>query len=129
MKFHEPTKGIGMRKLFTRMGYEVLLVDEFRTSCTCYECEGGSCEKFKMVQNPRPWKRNERPEVLRHGLLSCKNCKRLWNRDRNGSLNILRCAKAARCGESRPSYMIRGNNFSDARSAGTAQGEGLPTLV
>ena len=40
MKFLEPTKGVGMRRLFQRAGYEVLLVDEFRTSCTCFGCEG-----------------------------------------------------------------------------------------
>ncbi|KAH9254673.1 hypothetical protein BASA81_007440 [Batrachochytrium salamandrivorans] len=64
--------------------------------------------------------------VLRNGLLSCQNCKRLWNRDRNGSLNIMRCAQAARLGGQRPSYMTR--NFSEARSAVTTQGAGLPTM-
>ena len=111
-RFLEPVKGVGMRKLFTRVGYEVLLVDEFRTSCTCFGCEGGECKKFKYVENPRPWMREKRPTVLRHGLLSCKNCKQLWNRDRNGSLNIMRCAQAARRGEERPSYMTR--KFSGA---------------
>ncbi|KAH9244264.1 hypothetical protein BASA81_018347 [Batrachochytrium salamandrivorans] len=57
MKFLEPTKGVGMRKLFSRAGYEVVLVDEFRTSCTCFACEGGACEKFRVVENPRPWMR------------------------------------------------------------------------
>jgi len=65
--------------------------------------------------------------LLLKQLLSCENCERLWNR--NGSLNILRCGKATMRKEPRPAYMLRGNNFSDARSAGTAQGEGLPTLV
>ena len=120
-------QGRGMRKLFSRAGYEVVLVDEFRTSCTCFGCEGGACEKFKSVVNPRPWMREKRPTVLRNGLLSCQNCKRLWNRDRNGSLNIMRCAQAARRGDPRPTYMTR--NFSEARSAVTAQGEGLPTAA
>ncbi|KAH9251127.1 hypothetical protein BASA81_011026 [Batrachochytrium salamandrivorans] len=57
MKFLEPTKGVGMRKLFSRAGYEVVLVDEFRTSCTCFGCEGGACEKFRSVMNPRRWMR------------------------------------------------------------------------
>ncbi|KAH9260127.1 hypothetical protein BASA81_001902 [Batrachochytrium salamandrivorans] len=57
MKFLEPTKGVGMRKLFSRAGYEVVLVDEFRTSCTCFACEGGACEKFRVVENPRSWMR------------------------------------------------------------------------
>ena len=107
MKFLEPTKGIGMQRLFKRAGYEVLMVDEFRTSCRCYGCKGGECEKFREVENPRPWMREERPMVLRHGLLSCTSCKRLWNRDRNGSLNIMRCAEAARRGEERPVYLRR----------------------
>ncbi|KAH9254010.1 hypothetical protein BASA81_007885 [Batrachochytrium salamandrivorans] len=127
MKFLEPTKGVGMRKLFSRAGYEVVLVDEFRTSCTCFGCEGGACEKFRVVENPRPWMRAKRPMVLRHGLLRCKTCERLWNRDRNGSLNIMRCAQAARLGGQRPSYMTR--NFSAARPAGTTQGAGLPTMA
>ncbi|KAH9253548.1 hypothetical protein BASA81_008595 [Batrachochytrium salamandrivorans] len=127
MKFLEPTKGVGMRKLFSRAGYEVVLVDEFRTSCTCFGCEGGACEKFRSVMNPRSWMREKRPMVLRNGLLRCKTCERLWNRDRNGSLNIMRCAQAARLGGQRPSYMTR--NFSEARSAVTTQGAGLPTMA
>ncbi|KAH9247246.1 hypothetical protein BASA81_015189 [Batrachochytrium salamandrivorans] len=47
--------------------------------------------------------------------------------DRNGSLNIMRCAQAARLGGQRPSYMTR--NFSEARSAVTTQGAGLPTMA
>ena len=129
MKFHEPTKGIGMRKLFTRAGYEVLLVDEYRTSCRCYGCQGGECVKFKNVENPRPWRRQERPMILRHGLLSCTNCKRLWNRDRNGSLNIRSCAMMALRGEPRPLYMLRTNKISETKSVLTAQGEGLPTTA
>ncbi len=125
MKFLEPTKGVGMRKLFTRAGYEVLLVDEFRTSCTCYGCQGGACVKFKYVKNPRPWRREKRSEVLCHGLLSCQNCKRLWNRDRNGSLNIRRCAMAAMRGEEWPVYLQR-KSVGQGKAA-TAQSKGLPT--
>ena len=124
MKFLEPTKGIGMRKIFRRVGYTVLLVNEFRTSCRCYGC-GGECAKFRMVENPRFWKRNERPMVLRNGLISCKNCVRLWNRDRNGSLNILCCAKEDLLGRERPDYLQR--KLSATRSVDTTQGESLPT--
>jgi hypothetical protein len=38
MKFHAPTKDIGMRKLFRRHGFLVYLAYEFRTSCRCYKC-------------------------------------------------------------------------------------------
>ncbi|KAH9253957.1 hypothetical protein BASA81_008081 [Batrachochytrium salamandrivorans] len=125
MKFLEPTKGVGMRKLFSRAGYEVVLVDEFRTSCTCFGCEGARARSSGSWRTRAPG--CERPMVLRNGLLSCQNCKRLWNRDRNGSLNIMRCAQAARLGGQRPSYMTR--NFSEARSAVTTQGAGLPTMA
>ena len=77
-----------------RVARQDRLVDEFRTSCTCFGCEGGVCKKFRSVVNPRPWMREKRPIGLRHGLLSCQNRKRLWNR----SLNILRCSQAARRG-------------------------------
>ncbi|KAH9257656.1 hypothetical protein BASA81_004105 [Batrachochytrium salamandrivorans] len=126
-RFRDKFGGRGHAEVFLRAGYEVVLVDEFRTSCTCFACEGGACEKFRVVENPRPWMRAKRPMVLRHGLLRCKTCERLWNRDRNGSLNIMRCAQAARLGGQRPSYMTR--NFSAARPAGTTQGAGLPTMV
>lgn len=56
MKFKEPTIGKGMRTLFRREGYQVYLVDEFRTSCMCSncQCEEGKCEKFLEMHNPRP---------------------------------------------------------------------------
>ncbi|KAH9251550.1 hypothetical protein BASA81_010589 [Batrachochytrium salamandrivorans] len=125
MKFLEPTKGVGMRKLFSRAGYEVVLVDEFRTSCTCFGCEGARARSSGSWRTRAPG--CERPMVLRNGLLRCKTCERLWNRDRNGSLSIMRCAQAARLGGQRPSYMTR--NFSEARSAVTTQGAGLPTMA
>ena len=38
MKYKEPIKGKGMRTLFRKSGYETYLVDEFRTSCKCCNC-------------------------------------------------------------------------------------------
>jgi hypothetical protein len=46
MRFHEPTKDIGLRRLFHRNGYEVYLVNEFRTSCRCYKCGKGVSPVF-----------------------------------------------------------------------------------
>ncbi|KAH9254652.1 hypothetical protein BASA81_007409 [Batrachochytrium salamandrivorans] len=89
-----------------KAGYLVVLVDEYLTSRTCYACDG-RCDKFKMVPQPRPWMRETRPEVLRHGLLRCNNCGKHWNRDRNGSLNIMRCGQAARDNRDRPPCMDR----------------------
>jgi len=42
MKYKEPVKGKGFRTLFRKAGYDVYLVDEFRTSCRCSCCGGES---------------------------------------------------------------------------------------
>ena len=104
MKYKEPTKGKGMRELFRKAGYEVYLVDEFRTSCRCHKCEG-ECTTFRECQNPRPWKKNE--TILRHGLLMCKTCSGLWNRDANSSLNIHRIVEHHVTSKGRPEYLCR----------------------
>jgi transposase len=104
MKYKEATKGKGMRKLFRQNGYKVYLVDEFRTSCKCSNCDGGNCEKFMVRKNPKPYKNNLK---LVHGLLSCKNCCNVWNRDCNGASNIYKIAKSAIENKSRPNYLCR----------------------
>ena len=94
MKFKEPTKGKGLRKLFKSVGYNVLLVDEYNSSCRSF-ITGEENEKFRERINPRPWKTNVRKQ---HGLLRTKyvpNNKSkciLTNRDFNGSMNILKRA-------------------------------------
>ena len=106
MRYHEPTKGIGMRKLFRRAGYPVYLVDEYHTSCQCYNCQNpeARCEPFRQVVNPRPWRRKEPHFITCHGLVKCKTCQRLWNRNVNSSLNILRIMKYRAHDEDRPFY-------------------------
>lgn len=44
---------------------------------------------------------------IAHGLVRCDNtsCARLWNRDVNGSVNILLAARAALAGEERPAHL------------------------
>jgi len=89
MKYKEPTLGKGMRTLFRKNNFKVFLVDEFRTSCKCSNCEGGICGKFRVRQNP-----NKKKDEMRliHRLLRCKSGCGLWNRDRNGSSNIYKIA-------------------------------------
>jgi hypothetical protein len=102
----ESTKGIGMRKLFKQNGYKVYLVDEFKTSCMCSKCKNnnGRCETFKTRPNPKPYKDNIIPV---HGLLKCKTCKTMWNRDVNSATNIYRIAKNAILQKPRPKYLCR----------------------
>jgi len=106
MKYKEPIKGKGMRMLFRQNSYKTFLVDEFRTSCMCSICkeETGRCEKFQIRENPKPYKSGN---ILVHGLISCKNCSNVWNRDVNGATNIYRIAKNAVNGLERPKYLCR----------------------
>ena len=115
MKYKEPTLGIGIRSLLRKNKYNVYLVDEFRTSCKCSNCDGGICEKYMVRKNPRPKKNKENPKKERkydemrlvHGLLRCKSGCGSWNRDRNGSSNIYKIAYQAIHNLERPSYLCR----------------------
>jgi hypothetical protein len=102
-KYHEPVKGKGFRKLLRRGGYELYLVNEYRTSCRCSWCGKqeieGECEKFreKPHENGKTY--------LVHGLLRCKTCWRMWNRDVNGSQNILQVVRNELEGKGRPKHL------------------------
>lgn len=102
MKYLEPTKGKGFRDLFRKYGYKVYLVDEFRTSCKCSKCLGGDCEKFREKLNIKTGSK-----FLIHGLLKCKTCTVLWNRDENSSNNIYKISKNAILEQPRPFYLER----------------------
>ncbi len=106
-KFHEPVKGKGFRGLLRKAGYAVFLVDEFKTSCMCSACGDSDArtETFRKTKDPRAWKKN-RARVV-HGLVRCKTCARLWNRDVNAACNIHKIAKAALDSLPRPPYMQR----------------------
>lgn len=116
-KYHEPIKGCGFRTLFRKAGYQVYLVDEFRTSCRCSACEGET-STFRKCVNPRPWRRSVQPIVIRHGLVKCKTCARLWNRDTNASRNIYKIMINELSGLPRPGYLSRARgSLSGATSA------------
>lgn len=117
MKYNEATKGVGMRNLFRKNGFDVYLVNEFRTSCMCSKCknEKGRCEYIKKRENPRPYRTGE---ITVHGLLSCKNCNTMWNRDVNSSINIHRIAEWAIKGKERPKYLCREKKKENMSSLG-----------
>ena len=113
-KFKEPTKGIGFRSMFRKSGFQVYLVDEFRTSCRCSNCNGGECSKFREIRNPKPAKNNS---IMSHGLLLCKKDCGLWNRDENSARNIYKIANNAINKKERPTYLSRSKVISGATSA------------
>ena len=102
MRHQPPFMRKGLRKLFQRAGYIVVLVDEFRTSLQCYHCacEEGKCETFRKCKNPRPWTSHE--IIVRHGFVRCTNCKRS-----NSSFNILCIMECHRAGQGRPANLRR----------------------
>ncbi|CAM6028969.1 unnamed protein product [Sphagnum balticum] len=88
-----------------KASYDVYLVDEFRNSCRCSHCkEHGECKTFLECENPRPYRTGR---ILRHGLVRCKTCQRLWNRDTNASNNIWRVADSAINGLPRLEHLPR----------------------
>ena len=111
MKYKEATKEKGIRTLFKKAGFQAYLVDEFRTSCRCSNCESddGICKTFRECENPRPW-RNGR--ILRHGLVKCKTCSGLWNRDTNASRNILKITLDEINRLGRPDYLKRSQRLT-----------------
>jgi hypothetical protein len=124
MKYKEPVKGKSMRTLFKKNGFETYLVDEFRTSCKCANCFG-DCSKFRIRENPKPYKNNLQ---LVHGLLKCKTCLGVWNRDCNGSVNIWKIMKNTINGLGRPKHLLR-INFSDTCKVSQLSNDNSDTVI
>ncbi|KAJ1962179.1 hypothetical protein IWQ62_003611, partial [Dispira parvispora] len=122
-KFQEPIRGKGMRHMLRQHGFEVYLIDEYRTSKNCPACIIGTLSTFKQVKNPRPYRRRSTPKVVCHGLLSCKNenClesatngslvtpprMRMWNRDLAAVLNFRHILNGLREAGVRPARFVR----------------------
>ena len=81
-----PSIGTGLRKIFRRAHFEIRLVNEFRTSCTCSSCGGITQKCIKSVN--------------------------LKNRDVNGAINILQIAKCELSGNPNPAQFCRTKNNS-----------------
>ena len=66
----------------------------------------GDCNKFMIRENPKPYKNNL---GFIHGLIACKKCSNVWNRDCNGATNIYKIAESHINNNIRPNYLCRGN--------------------
>ncbi|KAI9328982.1 hypothetical protein BD770DRAFT_423065 [Pilaira anomala] len=115
-KFHEPI----------REGFQVYLLNEYKTSSVCPTCTSSLLETFKKCKNPRPYQRSKNPIVNCHGLLRCTNQKclesvsnnngnnfRVWNRDLAAVLNFATIVKQLRKTMTRPDVFKR-KNFEDS---------------
>ena len=89
MRNYFPTPSIGIKRMLCKH-FKMVTVDEFKTSKLCACCSSEN-EKFQMRDNPKPYKTGS---SLVHSLLRCKNvnCNKFWDRDVNGSTNILKIA-------------------------------------
>jgi transposase len=75
--------------------------------CSICKTEIRRYEKFQIRKNPKPYKSGN---ILCHGLLTCKKCYGVWNRDENSATNIYRIAKNAINEIERPTYLCREKN-------------------
>jgi hypothetical protein len=82
-------------------------VDEYRTShyCSCCKIPTAYCREEKSPPGSTS-KVGWGHEV--HGLLRCETCKKRWNRDINGAINIARVTRSELDGNGRPVYLQRG---------------------
>ena len=72
-RFHAPTQGVGLWYQLHRLGFRILLLDEYRTSTSCPDCQRDTKRTNVKRINPRPWQRSVRPETFIHGLLECQS--------------------------------------------------------
>ena len=114
MRGKEPTICKKFRRIFKNAGIETYLVNEYRTSKLCNECNE-ELEKFMIRESHKPIKyKNERSLTrdslkgvsrsdlketeLVHGLLRCKSikheCEIYHNRDNNAVQNMLNIVKS-----------------------------------
>ncbi|KAG1362951.1 hypothetical protein G6F61_014020 [Rhizopus arrhizus] len=116
-KYQEPTRNKGLIRMLKKNGFVVYLTDEYKTSTFCPTCES-KLEKFKLVKNPRPYRRKENPTVMCHGLLRCSNksciqdqagksTQRIWNRDQAAVMNFLKILRSLRDTKKRPDLFTR----------------------
>ncbi|GAA5807736.1 hypothetical protein MFLAVUS_001111 [Mucor flavus] len=68
IKYQEPTRSKDLIATLKKNGFKLYLIDEYKTSSFCPECES-PLEKFKTIVNPRPYQRRKMPTITCHGLL------------------------------------------------------------
>lgn len=112
MKGKEPIISKRMKKIFRKNGYELYLINEFRTSKLCNRC-CNKCENFLERESHKPKDINKETKkgksILVWGLVRCTNvnCNIIHNRDKNATLNMYKISKAIINGKPRPKEYCR----------------------
>jgi hypothetical protein len=101
-------------KTILRTYSTVVEIDEYNTSKMCNKC-GSKCDKCRTkTRTTNKTKKEETVERIRtkkcflvHSVLQCSNimCSKIWNRDTNGSINILNCLLSGEA--ERPPFLKR----------------------
>ncbi|PHZ07647.1 uncharacterized protein RHIMIDRAFT_303395 [Rhizopus microsporus ATCC 52813] len=62
VKFHESIRNKGFIQMLKQSGFNLYLINEYKASSLCPDCEG-KLEKFKIIDNPRPYRRKDMSKV------------------------------------------------------------------
>ena len=117
LKGNHCTKGKGLMDIFRRWGFWCFYVWEFRTSLSCSNCKmrAATTEYCKRVSDPKLRRKRQRllgtSRRFCHGLIRCKECGELWNRDFNRARNIWRLSYHAIKGDFNEAGVTEGNKY------------------
>ncbi|CEI96835.1 hypothetical protein RMCBS344292_10985 [Rhizopus microsporus] len=106
------TSGVVQRSLYQRskqLTAAIVQINEYNTSKVCSSCKKKDLEKVKLENG-----------IEFFGILVCKNCGILWNRDINASKNMAYIAASIWNGDGRPSIFEKSEN--------RRQGNGAPLV-
>ena len=110
MKGKEPAICKKFRRLFKNAGFEIYLINEFRTSMSCHCCNNET-EKFMERKSHKPNLFKENKTEIVHGLLRCQSitplCQIIHNRDKNAVQNMLNITKSIFISGKRPRIFTR----------------------
>jgi len=112
MKGKEPIINRKIRRIFRNVGYDVYLINEFRTSKLCYKCEE-ICSPFLMRKSKNPKHDGKEKEVWGLTLCSNKKCELIHNRDKNAGLNMYKITEAIYKKLGRPLSFCRKATLND----------------
>ena len=99
------------KKILRKGGFEIYLINEFRTSKLCNVCEN-ECKKFHKRETKKSKTENQENDVknsLVWGLVRCENvnCGKIFNRDTNAAMNMYKIGKNVIAGLGRPAKYSR----------------------